>query len=121
MTAAKKEDKKDEIKLFDFGSQEITESFTNNPDVGEPLDTHKIYLNIVHHERVIPPLSKSRDLADPKNDGTWQSIPIVFTEPVKRRSMSGEVLTYDGHINTCVFEKMKENSTKFQNILHYLI
>ena len=121
MTAAKKEDKKDEIKLFDFGSQEITESFTNNPDVGEPLDTHKIYLNIVHHERVIPPLSKSRDLADPKNDGTWQSIPIVFTEPVKRRSMSGEVLTFDGHINTCVFEKMKESSTKFQNILHYLI
>jgi len=38
-------------------------------------------------------------------------IPIAFTEPLKRTSMSGEVLTYDGHVNTCVMEKMKESNT----------
>ena len=110
----KKVEKKDEIKLFDFGSQEIKESFGSNPDGGEPLDSHKFYVNIVHNERILPPLNQNRDVADPKNDKTWQIIPIAFTEPVKRTSMSGQVLTFDGHIATCVFEKMKENQTQFQ-------
>lgn len=107
-------DKKDDIKLFDFGgSSEIKESFVNNPDVGEPLESHKLYLNIVYDDRILPPLNKDRDFADSKLDATWQLIPIAFSEPVKRTSMSGEVLTYDGHINTCVFEKMKENPQTF--------
>jgi len=67
----KKPDKKDDIKLFDFGSQEIKESFVSNPDVGEPLDSHKIYLNIVYHDKIIPPLNKDRDFSDPKDEKTW--------------------------------------------------
>ena len=63
--------KKDEIKLFDFGSSEIKESFVNNPDQGDPLESHKLYLNIVSHERMLPPLSKERDFANPKDDKTW--------------------------------------------------
>ncbi len=39
---------------------------------------------------------------------------MAITDPVKRVSMSGQVLTYDGHINTCVYEKMKENQAHFQ-------
>mgnify|MGYP006950313032 CR=1 FL=1 len=107
--SAQKEKPKDDIKLFDFGSAEIKESFVNNADSGEPLQSHKIYLNIVYHDRIIPPLNKDRDFANPKDDKTWQIIPIAFTDPVTRKSPSGEVLTYDGHINTCVMTKMKES------------
>jgi hypothetical protein len=78
-------------------------------------------LNIVYHDRILPPLNKERDFANTKDDSTWQIIPIAFAEPVKRKSPSGEVLTYDGHINTCVMQKMKESSKKFQQVLHYLM
>lgn len=93
----------------------------NNPDANDPLDSHKLYLNIVYHDNIMPPLNKEREFADPKNDKTWQLIPIAFTEPIKRKSASGEVLTYDGHVNTCVYEKMKENQASFTQILHYLV
>lgn len=46
------------IRLFDFGqSEEIKESFTANRETTEPLDGPKLYLNIVHSERVLPPLN----------------------------------------------------------------
>ena len=113
---------KDDIKLFEFNKAEISESFTENKDVGEPLDTHKLYLNIVHHAKVIPPLDKNRDIASPTDDASWQVIPIAFTEPVCRTSMSGcEVFTIDGHVNTCVYEKMKHDPANFKNILHHLV
>ena len=54
---SKKIEKKDEVKLFDFGSAEIKESFVDNPDQGSALESHKIYLNIVYHERILPPLN----------------------------------------------------------------
>ena len=45
------------IKLFDFGqTEEIKESFAANRETDEPLDGPKLYLNLVHHERVLPPL-----------------------------------------------------------------
>ena len=78
------------------------------------MESHKIYLNIVYNERILPPLNQSRDFADPSNDATWQIIPIAFTEPVIRKNISGcEVLTFDGHINTCVFAKMMTTKEKF--------
>lgn len=118
----KEEPKKDDdIKLFDFGTAEIKESFVNNPDAGEPLDSHKLYLNIVYHDRVLPPLNKEKSFADPKQDKTWALIPVAFSAPVIRKSLSGQVYTYDGHVNPCVMKKMKENKTNFQNILHYII
>jgi hypothetical protein len=109
----KKVEKKEDIKLFDFGSSEIKESFVNNVDAGDPLDSHKLYLNIIFHDRILPPLNKDRDFANPKDDKTWQIIPIAFTEPVKRKSHSGEVITFDGHVNTCVMTKMKEDKANF--------
>ena len=27
----------------------------------------------------------------------------------------------DGHINTCVFEKMKESAERFKAVMHYLV
>jgi hypothetical protein len=68
---AKKTEKKDEIKLFDFGSKEIEESFVSNKETSDPLESHKLYLNIVYHDRIIPPLNKDREFADPKNEKTW--------------------------------------------------
>ncbi len=55
--AARKVEKKDELKLFDFGSAEIKESFVDNPDQGAALESHKIYLNIVYNDRILPPLN----------------------------------------------------------------
>jgi len=61
-------------------------------------------------DRILPPINSKKDLADPKDDKSWQIIPVAFTEPIKRKNISGcEVLTYDGHIASCVFQKMKEN------------
>ena len=113
---------KEDIKLFEFNKAEISESFAENKDVGEPLESHKLYLNICHHPKVIPPLDRNRDIASPTDDSQWQIIPIAFTEPVCRTSMSGcEVFTIDGHVNSCVFEKMKHDPTNFKNILHHLV
>jgi hypothetical protein len=69
----------------------------------------------------LPPLNKNKDFADPKLDQTWALIPCAFSAPVIRKSLSGEVYTYDGHISPCVMRKMKESSKNFQNILHYII
>ena len=70
----------DTIKLFDFEkNSEIKKSFLDNEDPEEkPLDQPKIYLNLVHHEKVLAPRRKDRKPADPKNDSTWDIIPIHF-------------------------------------------
>lgn len=120
--ASKKPEKREELKLFDFGSAEIKESFVDNPDQGPPLESHKIYLNIVYNDRILPPLNQAKDFADHTNDATWQIIPIAFTEAVKRKNVSGcEITTYDGHVNTCVFVRMMASKDKFQSILHYIV
>lgn len=64
--ATKKEPTKgeDDIKLFDFGATEIKESFLNNKDLDDPLDSHKLYLNIVYHDRVLPPINKNKEIAN---------------------------------------------------------
>jgi hypothetical protein len=64
----KAQEQKEDIKLFDFGSAEISESFVNNKDTGKPLESHKLYLNIVYHDRILPPLRKDKSFADPKDD-----------------------------------------------------
>jgi hypothetical protein len=73
--------------LFDFGSADIKESFTQNPDQGEPLQSHKLYLNIVVGDRILPPINSKKDIADPKDDKSWQIIPVAFTEPIKRKNI----------------------------------
>lgn len=114
--------KEKEVKLFDFGSQELKESFTDNPDTGDALETHKVYLNLVYHENVLPPLNKEKDFADPKDDRTWQVIPIVWSDACERSNLQNcRVITYDAHISNVVHDKMRENTKTFQNILHYIL
>ncbi len=78
-------------------------------------------MNIVYHDRVLPPLNKDRDIANFKDDKTWQVIPVAFADPITRHSGSGQVLTYDAHVHSAVVNKMKESAANFQTILHYLV
>jgi PIH1 N-terminal domain len=88
--------------MFDFHSSQIKESFADNQEKNDPLEEPKIYLNVVFHEKVLTPLNKNRDLADPKNDRDWMIIPMIFTEGKKRKNIEGiECITYDVHINNC--------------------
>jgi hypothetical protein len=100
-----------EVKLFDFAEKDmIKESFLHNKDSSEPLDSPKLYVNVVYADKVLPPLDKNKNPANPKDDTTWQIIPIVFTEPKKRRNLSNvECIHYDAHVNTCVVDKCKES------------
>ena len=117
-----KKEEKDEVKLFDFGTTEIKESFTENADHLPALEHLKIYLNIIGHDNILPPLTQSKEYADEKDDTKWNIIPIAFSDsPWERTNMEKcQVLTYDSYVNTCVINKMKESAKKFENILHYL-
>ena len=100
---SKKQKEESGIKMFDFHSSQIKESFADNQEKNDPLEEPKIYLNVVFHEKVLTPLNKNRDLADPKNDREWMIIPMIFTEGKKRKNIEGiECITYDVHINNCV-------------------
>ena len=52
----KKADLSETIKLFDSGPEDINKSLLHNDDTGDALDQPKIYLNIVHHAKVLPPM-----------------------------------------------------------------
>lgn len=81
-------------------------------DKSDPLEDPKIYLNVVYHDQILPPLNKQRDIADHKNDKEWELIPIVFTHPVTRKNLEGiTCIHYDGHVHTCVYEKMREGDS----------
>ena len=57
--AAKKQKDVNEagIKLFDFSESQIKESFTDNDEKADPLESGpKLYLNVVYHDNVLPPL-----------------------------------------------------------------
>lgn len=119
---AETKEMKDEIKIFDFVDNDMKESFAENPDKLPPLDTHKLYLNIVYHEAVLPPLNDDKTYADEKDDATWRVIPVAFTEPWERTNVEDcRVLTYDGHISKAVHDMMKSNKDKFHAILHYIV
>ena len=99
------------IKLFDFNDSQIKESFVGNDEKADPLENGpKLYLNVVYHDNVLPPLNDKRDLADPKNDRSWVIIPMVFTEPKTRKNMEGKtIMTWDCHVNAAVIAKMRED------------
>lgn len=105
----------DTIKLFDFEkNSEIKKSFLENEDAEDkPLDQPKIYLNLVYHDKVLAPLKKDRKAADPKNDSSWDIIPIHFAQSKERWSGSGmKCLHIDAYVNTCVFDMFKSSMTK---------
>jgi len=63
---------------------------------------------------MLTPLNKKRDLADEKNDRDWMIIPISFEGPIKRKNMENvECWHFEGHIATCVVEKMKSETRIF--------
>ena len=100
----------------------MKESFPDSKQQGEPLDGPKLYLNIVHHDRVLPPLTKEKEIANPDDDALWRVIPIVFTVPLKRRNLANiECWHFDAHVNTCVVKRMRANKTKFNSVWHYII
>lgn len=110
------------IKLFDFNDSQIKESFTENKEKAEPLEEPILYLNVVFHDNVVPPLDKGRDLADPKEDRAWLLIPMVFTSPVERINIEGKkCLTYDCHVNKAVIERMREEPRATRSITNYII
>ena len=121
-----KENKKHEeggIKLFDFGGDsQIKESFVDNDEKEDPLEEPKLFLNIVYCDQVLPPLNKNLDISGPDNDRDWHIIPIAFTEPQYRKSLDGlQCIHYDGHVNTCVVDKMKEGDRTFKAIMNYIV
>lgn len=88
----------------------------------DPLDQPILYLNVVYHDKVLPPLNKGRDIADQKNDREWVIIPMVFTEGKSRKNLEGnECIHYDVHINSCVVMKMKEETRAMRSISHFII
>jgi hypothetical protein len=100
----------DTIKLFDFDKNaEIKKTmFDEDEDLDKPLDQPKIYLNLIYHDKVLAPLKKDKTEADPKNDKTWDIIPIHFAQSKERWSGSGmKCIHIDAFVNTCVFETFK--------------
>lgn len=69
-----------DVKLFDISEQEvIKESFVHNKETTDPLDSPKFYVNVVYADKVLPPLDKNREFANPNDDSTWLILPVVFT------------------------------------------
>ena len=100
----------------------MKESWQSNKEQSEPLDGPKLYLNIVHHERVLPPLTKEKNFANPDDDSDWRIIPVVFTVPLKRNNMSNiECWHFDAHVSSCVVRRMKSSQAKFKAIWNYII
>mmetsp|Transcript_14053 Transcript_14053/g.10124 ORF Transcript_14053/g.10124 Transcript_14053/m.10124 type:complete len:191 (+) Transcript_14053:85-657(+) len=118
-----KEQKRAEVKLFDFGDQnEIKESFTANEEKEDPLEEPKIYFNIVHSSKVLPPLNAHKEIADKKNDRDWRIIPMSFSEAKNMRNLENrEVIFIDAHVNSCVVEKLKEGERQLKAIFNYFL
>jgi hypothetical protein len=110
------------VKLFDFNESQIKESFVDNDEKGDPLEDPKLYLNVVYHDNVLPPLNQGRDLANPKNDREWVIIPMVFTEPKQRKNIEGKnIFTWDVHVNAAVVAKMREDKRAMRSISNYIV
>jgi len=81
-----------------------------------------LYLNVVFHEHVVPPLDKKREIADPRNDRSWLIIPMLFGQPRERLNLEGHrCLTFDVHVNPAVVVKMKEDTRAMRSITNYLV
>lgn len=75
----------------------------------KPLDQPKFYLNLVHHEKVLPPQKKDNTPADLTDDKQWGIIPLSFSPSKERWSGSGmKCIHVDAHLNTAVFENLKK-------------
>lgn len=117
-----RENLSDTIKLFDFEKSEIEKSFLENADEGKALEQPKLYLNILHSDKVVKPLLQNREQADPNDDSTWKIIPISFGQNKERWSESGKKCIHiDAYVSTCVFETFKKGATKIGALTNYII
>lgn len=72
------------------------------------LDQPKLYLNVIYHDKVIPPVKANKEPADPENDNEWNIIPISFGSNKERWSGSGmKCIHIEAYVNTCVFKMFK--------------
>ena len=113
----------DTIKLFDFDQNaEINRNIVASSDSDKPLESPKLYLNILYHEKVIPPLKRDRTDASPTDDKEWAIIPISFGPSKERWSGSGlKCIHIDAHVNTCVANVFKQSAAKIGAITNYIL
>jgi len=119
----KKADLSETIKLFDTGPEDINKSFLHNEaEPGAALDQPKIYLNVVHHEKVLPPMKADKSLASKDDDKEWHIIPIAFGTNKERWSGAGmKCIHVDAHVNTCVFKMFNSEPKKIIALTNYII
>lgn len=118
----KKADLSETIKLFDSGPEEINASLLHNEQTGAALDQPKIYLNVVHHEKVLPPMKADKTFAPKDDDKEWHLIPISFGANKERWSGAGmKCIHVDAHVNTCVFHMFKRGAAKIGALTNYII
>lgn len=112
----------DTIKLFDFDSGDFKSSFIENEDQSVALEQPKFYLNVVYDDKVVGPLTPEKTLANPKDDSTWNIIPIAFTSNKERWSGSGmKCIHIDAHVNTCIMTMFKSGPKKIGALTNYII
>lgn len=88
----------------------------------KPLDQPKIYLNVLYHDKVLPPMTKQRKWADTKDDKDWAIIPISFAPSKERWSGTGmKCIHIDAHINTCVADMFRTGAKKIGAITNYIL
>ena len=71
------------------GIEQMREIGSSKRQTDSFLEEPKIYLNLCTSDRVLPPITKSMDIADPNNDKTWSRIPMSLSKPGERESLMG--------------------------------
>lgn len=78
-------------------------------------------MNILHHEKVIPPLKKDRSNASKTDDSEWAIIPISFGSTKERWSGAGKKCIHvDAYVNTCVANIFRSSAAKIGSISNYI-
>ena len=118
----KKADLSETIKLFDTGPEDMKKNFVHNESNGVALDQPKLYLNVVHHDQVLPPMKQDRSFAAKDEDKEWNIIPISFGGNKERWSGAGmKCIHIDAHVHTCVFEMFKKGPAKVGALTNYIL
>lgn len=94
------EEKKVDIKLFEFNSNQELKSGDQSSEE-KHLARPTIYLNICHSDKVKKPLKRDRSFADPDDESTWAILPISYG----KESETEETIIYDAHLNSCIFKR----------------
>lgn len=107
------EEKKVDIKLFEFDPTQEIKTGEQAPQGQKHLAWPCIYLNICHSEKVKQPLTKDRAFADLENDATWAVLPISYG----KESETEEMIVYDAHLNSGIFKKCTKDKRILNSVL----